>query len=128
MIFRYKATDKLTSKPVEIIGLDFENNDAVIRIQGMISIKPFTALNFHPSTSLKDKNGNVIYVGDRLQFTHHAGYILQSQILQVIWIEDHAGFGYISELNKDYLHSFSMHDELQEDILNYCEVIGNTID
>jgi hypothetical protein len=124
-VFHYKATDKLTSKPVDIIGFDFENNDAVIRIDGIITIKPLSILNLFPSTGLKDKNGNIIFAGDKLQFTAHKGFTLKTQVLEVIWIEELACFGYVPENNQALQYSFSEHDELNEDLLQYCEIINN---
>lgn len=75
------------------------------------------------STGLKLEDGSLIFSGDRLQYHKHEGYLMKDQIIEVMWTADRACYGYLDEWND--FRPFSQHDELQEDILNYCEYIDN---
>ena len=71
---------------------------------------------------IKDKD---LYEGDILHFTHHKGYNLGSFVAKVIWIQSDGAWGY--ELN-GYEYAFNAADEVQHDILDYCEIIGNAFE
>ena len=73
-------------------------------------------------TGLRDKNGKEIYDGDIIHYTHHAGYLLDSFVGEVVWMDDYACFGY-STMGYDY--AFADIDEIDSDFLSHVEVIGN---
>ena len=80
-------------------------------------------------TGLKDSKKTPIYENDIVLYTEHPGYLLKTQKLTIVWIDELACFGFIQDLGQIEIPvPFSECDELNEDILNYCEVIGNTID
>lgn len=74
---------------------------------------------------LKDKNGVEIYEGDKFQYRKHKGYFLDD-FIGIIKIEDGC-FGYEAIDGQVYRLFISLgeFDELQEDFLNYVEVIDN---
>ncbi|MEI7524557.1 MAG: YopX family protein [Mariniphaga sp.] len=78
-------------------------------------------------TGLTDKNGVKIFVGDILHFTQHQKYMMSSCRMEVCFDTEMGCFGYKSKTNvcDDYIMPFCQHDELHDDLLNHCEVIGN---
>lgn len=75
----------------------------------------------------KDKNGNEFYNGSIFKFEKHKKYLLDSFIGQVVWMPEYGCFGYIilEGWNNAFPTAFSEHDELQNDILEHCNIIGS---
>jgi uncharacterized phage protein (TIGR01671 family) len=103
-------------------GLD-ENDSA--------SLSPNSS-KYHENTptmqfiGLKDGAGNDIYEGDVFQYKQHKNYLMGDFKGIVMWNNDLSCFGYQrSGETKAWIMPFANHDELQEDVLNHCEVIGN---
>lgn len=81
-------------------------------------------------TGLTDKNGKKIFEGDILQYIEHEKYHMGSKQLNVWYNDESASFGYIVDHGEGNmsLHNFSDHDELQCDVLDHWEIIGNIHD
>jgi uncharacterized phage protein (TIGR01671 family) len=125
----YKAKNKTTGQWLlgtptycrEYIFAEDFNIDSVDNFE----IEPETISQF---TGLKDKNGTKIYHNDFLHFKKKNKYIDWDEIVLVIWCDEYAGFAYQLMSNKKRIFPFTYHDEIQEDFLNYCDVIGNKFD
>jgi hypothetical protein len=74
-----------------------------------------------------DKNKNKFFVGDLFEYIEHKGYSMDSFQAVVVWIEEQACFGYRKN-GEDFEIPFNVHDELIEDFLDYCTIIGNIHD
>jgi len=78
-----------------------------------------------------DSNNRKIFEGDIVKYTSHSGYLLDSFVAEIKWIESLACFGYSKiEIEKNgfydvFIHPFSEHDEFEIDILPYFEIVGN---
>ena len=69
--------------------------------------------------------GQDLYEGDIIKYSQHKGYALPDFTAHVVYIKELACFGYFRHDLKRPI-PFTVHDELQTDFLDYCEIIGNT--
>lgn len=74
-------------------------------------------------TNLFDKNNVEICEGDLVKYTEHEGYLLPSFEFEVVKNSKKACFGYYE--NENLFVPFAEHDELEEDFLKHCEIVGN---
>jgi len=74
-----------------------------------------------------DKNGKAFYNGAIFKFEKHPKCLLNSFIGQVVWMPQYGCFGYIilEGLKRSIPTAFTEHDDLQNDILEYCQIIGS---
>jgi uncharacterized phage protein (TIGR01671 family) len=79
-------------------------------------------------TGLLDKKGAKIFDGDIFQYSKHDGYLLPDFTGAVLFRMGSFGYVPTSENMREAFTSFSEIDELQEDFLDYIEVIGNIHD
>ena len=106
-------------------GINIGNFHNVFRI------KQFENGNKTISTGLYLKDYEPIWCGDNLKYTYHKGYNMKSQIITVVYDSDSASFGYFDEdsfSDDKYYTPFSRCDEIYEDVLNYCEYVGNVFE
>jgi hypothetical protein len=68
--------------------------------------------------------GQDLYEGDIIKYSQHKGYDLPDFTAHVVYIKEFACFGYFRHDLKRAI-PFAIHDELQTDFLDYCEIIGN---
>lgn len=71
-------------------------------------------------TGLKDKDGKEIYEGDIVSYKKHDRYLLNDFVGEVRW----ATPGYLIKCPTKYI-DLSRVDELQRDLLDHLEVVGN---
>jgi uncharacterized phage protein (TIGR01671 family) len=72
-------------------------------------------------TGLHDKNGTKIFEGDKVRYTQHPGYLLESFEGTVFYDPEFAAFA-VAMLDRIGMIYFAHIDELQEDLLNHLEV------
>jgi hypothetical protein len=96
-----------------------------------ISICSCIGYEFIPFIGLMDRNKKEIYIGDVVKYTKHEGYLLESFIAEIVWINSIACYGYnkIGLMENGFydaiIHPFSEHDEFEIDVLPFIEIIGN---
>ena len=73
-------------------------------------------------TDFKNKKGVELYQGCIIHYTKHKGYLLESFIGEVIWMKEAGCWGYRTF---GYDYAFNSADEIQFDIIDHIEVIGN---
>lgn len=71
-------------------------------------------------TGLKDKNGKEIYEGDIVSYQKHGGYLLDDFVGDIRYVAP----GYMIKCPTKYV-DMSRVDELQKDLLDHLDVIGN---
>ena len=74
-------------------------------------------------TGLFDKSGKEIYERDIVKYTRHDDYLMDSFVKKVLWNNELATFGLLSD--SGFILPFSDHSELDIDVLPHLEVIGN---
>lgn len=120
----YRA--KITGTDKWIQGLPYEvydNGIDSIRSNGKIEYIAIDTLG--QSSGLLDKKGCKIFEDDFLQFIKHKGYNMKSCIFLVTYDTDNASFGFINGSIPWFILHFDEMDEFKDDILDYCEIIGN---
>jgi len=86
-------------------------------------------MNKERCTELKIKDV-LLYEGDVFRFTSHDKYVLSDFTAVVIWMPQHACFGY-KVLTDEMIRTeypFYEHHELELDLLQHCEIISNPSD
>lgn len=107
--------------------LQYIFNDENLDSPDNFEVNPKTVAQF---TGITDKNRGKIFEGDIVQYTAHPGYHMKSCFMTICLDRNRACFGYQStnSVHPDYIHPFSDHDELECDVLNHCEIVGNIHD
>lgn len=77
-------------------------------------------------TNLRIK-GVMLFQGDIFKYSKHNGYNLLDFTAEVVWYNEYACFGY-RKLGSDFIEAFRAYDELEHDVLAWCEIIGNVHD
>ena len=96
-----------------------EHQEGVIFMHRII---PKTLSRF---TGLEVKNGELCE-GDIFKYTQHERYVEKSFIAKVVWSETYGCWGYIKkDAVFDNIIAFYSHDELFDDILIHCEILGD---
>lgn len=81
-----------------------------------------TRKNVMQYTDLYDKFGDRICEGDVVKYTEHKGILLPTFEFEVVKENEKACFGYYYN---DIFVAFAEFDELKEDFLIHCQIIGN---
>lgn len=110
---------------VQRINFDIQTIECYLISQeeGDMSEYSFSEIELIQFTWLLDKNGNEIYEGDIIQYTAHPWYLLPYSIWEVMWAD--VGYSISDRQWRNPDIDFWEHDELEVDLLDHCEVIGN---
>lgn len=119
---KFRALDKKSKQFVDDFVIDRAGNEyQTNKCEFWGDDREIVLMQF---TGLKDKNGKDIYEGDIIDFKHHKGYLLDDCVGVMEWIVCEYVIKTSSFVKPVTIH-LSIIDELQEDLLNHIEVIGN---
>ena len=90
-------------------------------------VSPVTVTQF---TGLKDRTGIKIFEKDIIHYSMHKGYFMESFDAVVVYDDKFAAFGYqkitkTGAYEKQPIHYFTEHHELEIDVLPYIDVVGH---
>ncbi|MCP4355637.1 MAG: hypothetical protein GY793_08440 [Proteobacteria bacterium] len=120
--FKFRIWDEKTKK---LVYFDFHELVFMGELKGsrmlhkLTDVRPIEASE--QSTGLKDKNGKLIYEGDILSYSSNKLLIGNYPFV----VGYHGGSYNITQIGSCGAWNLGEFDELQEDFLDYCEVIGN---
>lgn len=138
-IMDFKIWDKWNKQWLEPMALFFGKENQIWKINACVpnteplkdgwydlNEEDLKQIEFVKGTGLKTTNG-LLHEGSIFIFKKHTKHLLDSFIGQVVWMPEYGCFGYIivEGRNNAFPTAFSEHDELQNDILDHCEIIGS---